>query len=96
MMLLLSMPLAPPLKWQPYEVPHETDGPGPHPGRKIFEEANFEGLRTHNSFIRESGLDPLSVAMGFAGDAVAPQREFRMVDGNRGMGYPLVDSHFQV
>ena len=44
---------------------------------------------------QQLGVDPVSVALEFAGAAIAPQHEVRMINETGGLECPLVDSHFQ-
>ena len=58
--------------------------------------SNSRALPPTNSLPRATGADPSLAALEFAGAAIAPQQEFRMMGANGELERPLADSHFQV
>ena len=61
----------------------------------ISDEANLRGLPPSRPSARVERVDPLSVALKFAGATMCPQHDFGVMDANRDLECPLVDTHFQ-
>ena len=71
-------------------------GRAPHLEHNISGEVNYRNLPPMHSFSREAGVRPLQAASEFASAAIAGPHEFRMMDANGELEWPLVDSHYQV
>ena len=82
--------------WPAYEVFRREGTPGPHCEHKILDEVDPRKWPPTHPLFREAGVDPTSLELDFAGAAIPPQHEFRMMDANREVECPLVDSQFQV